>query len=83
MGDEADMGSTTETGGTKRGSEELESEEVEELLEEVKLEALDEVQINKGARVCSLEVIALSLSSDDSSYSYFPTPYLKGIGATD
>jgi hypothetical protein len=31
MGDEADMGTTTETGGTKRGSEEFESEDLEEL----------------------------------------------------
>ena len=29
MGDDADMGSTTETGGTKRGSDEFESEDLE------------------------------------------------------
>ena len=34
MGDEADIGSTIETGGTKRGSEEFESEDLVELLEE-------------------------------------------------
>jgi hypothetical protein len=83
MGDEADMGSTIETGGTYKGSEDVESEDLAELLEEVKLEALDEVQINKGARGCNLDVMALSLPSDDSSYSYLLTPYLKGMGATD
>jgi hypothetical protein len=45
---EADMGSTTEIGGTKRGSEELELEDLAELLEEVNVEYLDEVQILKG-----------------------------------
>ena len=64
MGDDADMGSTTETGGTKRGLEEFESEDLDELLEEVKLEASDEVQTNKGARGCKLAVMALSVSSE-------------------
>ena len=48
MGDEANMGSTIETGGTKRGSEEFESEDLDELLEELKLEVSDEEQINRG-----------------------------------
>ena len=34
MGDEADIGSTIETGGTKRGSKEFESEDLVEFLEE-------------------------------------------------
>jgi hypothetical protein len=42
MGDDADMGSTTETGRTKRGSEEFESEDVDELIGELKLEVSDE-----------------------------------------
>jgi hypothetical protein len=70
MGDEADMGSTIEIGGTKRGSEELESEDLVELLEEVNLDVSDEVQINKGTERCNLDFMALSLPSDDSSYSY-------------
>ena len=40
---EAEMGSTTEIGGTKRGSEELESKDFVELLEEAKLEDSYEV----------------------------------------
>jgi hypothetical protein len=67
MGNEADMGSTTETGGKKRGSEEFESVELKELLEEVKLVVSKKEQINKGARGCKFDVTALSLSSDDSS----------------
>jgi hypothetical protein len=67
MEGEADIGSTTETGGTKRGSEEFESEDLDELLEELKLEVSDEEQINKGARGCKMDVTVLSLSSDDSS----------------
>jgi hypothetical protein len=67
MEGEADIGSTTETRGTKRGSEEFESGDLDELLEELKLEVLDEEQINKGARGCKMDVTVLSLSSDDSS----------------
>jgi hypothetical protein len=67
IGDEVDIGSTTKTGGTKRGSEEFESKDLDELLEELKLEVSDEVQTNKGARGCKLDVTALSLSSEDSS----------------
>ena len=83
MGDEADMGSTIAIGGTKRGSKELESEDLVELLGEVKLEDLDEEQIIKGTGSCNLDVMALSLPSDDSSYSYLQTPYRKGMGAID
>ena len=67
MEGEADIGSTTETGGTKRGSEEFESDDLVELLEELKLEVLDEEQINKGARGGKLDVTVSPLSSDDSS----------------
>jgi hypothetical protein len=56
-----------ETGGTKRGSEECESEDLDELLEKLKQEVSDEEQINKGARGCKMDVTVLSLSSDDSS----------------
>jgi hypothetical protein len=77
------MGSTIEIGGTKIRSEELESEDLVELLEEVKLEVSDKVQINKGTGRCNLDVMELSLPSDDSSYSYLPTPYLKGMGVID
>jgi hypothetical protein len=45
IGDEANMGSTIEFGGTKRGSEVLESEDLAKLLEEAKLEESDEVKI--------------------------------------
>jgi hypothetical protein len=67
MGDKADMGSTAEIRRTKRGSEEFESEDLDELLEELKLEASNEVQTNKGASGCKFDVMALSLSSEDSS----------------
>jgi hypothetical protein len=67
MEGEADIGSTKETGGTKRGSEEFESRDLDELLEELKLEVSDEEQINKGAGGCKMDVTVLSLSSDDSS----------------
>jgi hypothetical protein len=80
---EADMGSTIEIRGTKRGSEEPDSEYLTEILEEAKLEDSDEVQIVKGTGSRNLDVVALSLPSEDSSYSYLPTPYLKGMGAID
>jgi hypothetical protein len=67
IGDGADIGSTIETGGTKRGSEECESEDLDELSEALKLEVSYEEQINKGARGCKADVTTLSLSSDDSS----------------
>jgi hypothetical protein len=67
MEGEADIGSKTETGGTKRGSDEFKSEDLDELLEELKLEVSDEEQINKGARGCKMDVTVSSLSSDDSS----------------
>jgi hypothetical protein len=67
MEGEADIGSTTETGGTKRGSKEFESKDLDELLEELKLEVSDEEQINKGARGCKMDVTTSSLPSDDSS----------------
>ena len=65
MGDDADMGSTTETGRTKSGSEEFESQDLVELLEELKLEVPDEEQINKGARGRKVDVTVSSLSLDD------------------
>jgi hypothetical protein len=70
------MGSTIEMGGTYKGSEDAESEDLAELLK-VKLEASVKVQINKGTGSCNLDVTALSLPSDDSSYSYLPTPYQR------
>jgi hypothetical protein len=80
MGEEAGMGSTMEIGETYKGSEDAESEDSVELLEEVKLEVSGEVQINKGTGRCILDVMALSLSSDDSSYSYLQTLTLKVWG---
>ena len=65
MGEEADMGSTIEIGGTKRGLEECESKDLDELSETLKLEVSDEEQINKGARGCKVDDTVLSLSSDD------------------
>jgi hypothetical protein len=70
MGMEDDMGSTTEIRGTYKGLEELDSEDLTELVEGAKLEESDEVQTIRGTERCNLEVIALSLPSEDSSYSY-------------
>jgi hypothetical protein len=59
IGDEANMGSIIEIGGTKRGLEELESEDLAKLLEEAKLEDSDEVHIIKGTGSRNLDVVAL------------------------
>ena len=69
MGEEADIDSTIEIGGTYIGSKELELEEsiVEE---ETKLKESDEVQTIRGTGRCNLGDMA-SLPSKDSSYSYF------------
>ena len=77
---EAETGSTIEIGGTKRESEELESEDFIELLDEEKLEDSDEVQNIKGTGSRNLDVVALSLPSEDSSYSYLQTLNLKDMG---
>jgi hypothetical protein len=58
-GDEADIGSTIEIGGTKRRLEDIESEDLVELLEEVKLEDSDEEKIIKGIGSCNLDVMVL------------------------
>jgi hypothetical protein len=79
MGEGADMGSTIEIGGTYKESEEPESEDLAELAEEAKLKDSDEVQTIKGTGSHNLDVVALSLPSEDSSYSYLQTSYLKGI----
>jgi hypothetical protein len=44
----AEVSSTTEIGGTYKGSEDPESEELTEFAEEVELEELDEVRTIKG-----------------------------------
>jgi hypothetical protein len=61
------MGSTIEIGGTQRGSEEP---ELEELAEEAKLEDSDEVQTIKDTGSDNLDIVALLIPSEDSSYSY-------------
>ena len=66
MGGGAYISSTIAIGGTKRGLEELELEDLAELLEEVKLEDSDEEEIIKRTGSCNLDVMALSLPSDDS-----------------